>query len=86
MFLIKSIRCSHISLLCLLSCVELFSTTKQNISLHTNTIFKEKELLDGKYCTLYYNLDVIIFIYYRAKSIRGTRFYQWFNKVLKDYY
>lgn len=67
---------------------ELFETTKQNISLHTNNIFKEKELerisvvkeslitaSDGKsYRTKIYNLDVIISVGYRVKSIRGTQF------------
>ena len=33
----------------------------------------------------YYNLDVIISVGYRVKSIRGTLFRQWANKVLKDY-
>lgn len=66
--------------------VELFQTTKQNISLHINNIFKEGELnaisvvkdylttaSDGKkYRTKYYNLDVIISVGYRVKSLRGT--------------
>ena len=70
---------------------ELFQTTKQNVSLHTNNIFKEKELspnsvvkdslttaTDGKkYRVKYYNLDVIISVGYRVKSIRGTQFRQW---------
>ena len=78
---------------------ELFQTTKQNISLHINNIFKEGELnqlsvvkdslttaTDGKkYRTKYYNLDVIISVGYRVKSLRGTQFRQWANKVLKDY-
>ena len=78
---------------------ELFQTTKQNVSLHTNNIFKEKELLmsavvkdslttaaDGKhYRVKYYNLDVIISVGYRVKSIRGTQFRQWANIVLKEY-
>ena len=78
---------------------ELFQTTKQNISLHTGNIFKEKELdrdsvvkesfttaSDGKsYRTKYYNLDVIISVGYRVKSQRGTQFRQWANKVLKEY-
>ena len=78
---------------------ELFQTTKQNVSLHTNNIFKEKELTreavvkeslttasDGKqYRVKYYNLDVIISVGYRVKSIRGTQFRQWANKILKDY-
>ncbi|MCQ2330476.1 MAG: virulence RhuM family protein [Paludibacteraceae bacterium] len=33
----------------------------------------------------YYNLDVIISVGYRIKSIIGTRFRQWANQVLKDY-
>lgn len=78
---------------------ELFQTSKQNVSLHTNNIFKEEELspdsvvkeslttaADGKkYRVKYYNLDVIISIGYRVKSIRGTQFRQWANKVLKEY-
>ena len=32
-----------------------------------------------------YNLDVIISVGYRVKSIRGTQFRQWTNKVLKEY-
>ena len=33
----------------------------------------------------FYNLDVIISVGYRVKSIRGTRFRQWANRVLKEY-
>jgi len=33
----------------------------------------------------YYNLDVIISVGYRVKSLQGTHFRQWANKVLKDY-
>ena len=33
----------------------------------------------------YYNLDVIISLGYRVKSIQGTRFRQWANSVLKEY-
>ena len=78
---------------------ELFQSTKQNISLHINNIFKEGELdkisvvkdslttaIDGKrYKTKFYSLDVIISVGYRVKSIRGTQFRQWANKVLKEY-
>ncbi len=78
---------------------ELFQTSKQNVSLHTNNIFKEGELeavsvvkeylttaSDGKrYRTKYYNLDVIISVGYRVKSVRGTQFRQWANKILKEY-
>ena len=69
---------------------ELFLTTKQNVSLHVNNIFKEDELKedsvvkeslttarDGKrYKTKMYNLDVIISVGYRVKSKRGTQFRQ----------
>ena len=79
--------------------VDLFQSTKQNISLHINNIFKEGELEknsvvknylttahDGKsYRTNHYNLDVIISVGYRVKSQRGTQFRQWANRVLKDY-
>ena len=33
----------------------------------------------------FYNLDMIISVGYRVNSIRGTRFRQWANSVLKDY-
>ncbi|MEQ9166814.1 MAG: virulence protein RhuM/Fic/DOC family protein [Fulvivirga sp.] len=33
----------------------------------------------------YYNLDVIISVGYRVKSLRGTQFRQWASKRLKDY-
>ncbi len=79
--------------------VELFQTTKQNISLHINNCFKEGELepaavvkeylttaLDGKkYKTKYYNLDVIISVGYRVKSLRGTHFRIWATERLKEY-
>lgn len=81
---------------------ELFETTKQNISLHVNNIFKEKELEKDstvKYSLTvqkegtrsvkrqidYYNLDVIISVGYRVKSLRGTQFRIWANQVLKEY-
>ena len=78
---------------------ELFSQTKQNISLHIGNIFKEGELeqdsvvkdslttaADGKkYKTKFYNLDVIISVGYRVKSKRGTQFRIWATQRLKDY-
>ena len=77
----------------------LFDTTKQNVSLHINNIFKEGELdkisvvkdylttaADGKkYRTTYYNLDVIISVGYRVKSQQGTAFRIWASEVLKEY-
>ena len=78
---------------------ELFQTTRNNITLHIRNIFSEGELqessvckeslltaADGKrYKTKFYSLDVIISVGYRVKSIRGTQFRIWANKVLKDY-
>ena len=78
---------------------ELFNTTKQNISLHIKNIFEESELnensvvkenlttaSDGKnYKTKFYNLDLIISVGYRVKSIRGTQFRIWANKLIKEY-
>ncbi len=40
---------------------------------------------DQVYETNMYNLDVIISVGYRVKSVNGTRFRQWANKILKDY-
>ena len=81
---------------------ELFNSTKQNISLHINNIYKEKELDQSstvkEYLTVQkegnrevkrkltiYNLDIIISVGYRVKSLRGTQFRIWANKILKDY-
>ncbi len=79
---------------------ELFQTTRNNVSLHISNIFKEKELneisvgkdslltaSDGKKNkTKFYNLDVIISVGYRVKSIRGTQFRIWANQVLNNYF
>jgi hypothetical protein len=76
----------------------LFDQTKQNIGLHINNCFKERELdkksvvkdslttaTDGKqYLVKYYNLDVIISIGHRVKSKRGTQFRPWATQLLKD--
>ena len=78
---------------------ELFQTTRNNVTLHTRNIFKEGELdensvskeslltaKDGKrYRTKLYNLDVIISVGYRVKSVRGTQFRIWALQILKDY-
>lgn len=79
--------------------VELFQSSKANISEHISHIFQEGELdensvvrnfrttaKDGKnYSTKYYNLDVIISVGYRVKSLRGTQFRIWATQVLKEY-
>ena len=81
---------------------ELFGQTKQNISLHINNCFKDKELIkkstvkdsltvqkEGsrtvKRKLEYYNLDVIISVGYRVKSMQGTQFRQWATERLKNY-
>jgi hypothetical protein len=78
---------------------ELFQTTKQNISLHIQNTFAEGELTeisvvkeslttaaDGKkYSTRFYNLDMIISVGYRVKSLRGTQFRIWATQQLREY-
>lgn len=79
---------------------ELFGRDRTVISRHVNNCFKEGELdpnitcakfahmgkdQDQTYETTMYNLDVIISVGYRVKSIQGTRFRQWANSVLKQY-
>lgn len=78
---------------------ELFQTTKQNISLHLKNIFKDGELeeesvvkeflttaADGKtYTVSHYNLDAIISVGYRVKSVRATQFRIWATQRLKEY-
>lgn len=77
----------------------LFNRDKSTISRHIKNIFEEKELepkavvaknattaADGKtYQVDFYNLDVIISVGYRVKSIQGTRFRQWATQRLKEY-
>jgi len=79
--------------------VELFQSSKGNVSEHITHIFEEGELeensvvrefrttaADGKdYSTKHYNLDVIISVGYRIKSLRGTQFRIWATKLLKEY-
>lgn len=78
---------------------ELFDTTRNNITMHIQNIFEENELevnsvskeslltaSDGKnYKTKYYNLDLIIAVGYRVKSVRGTQFRIWANKLIREY-
>ena len=79
--------------------VELYQTSKANVSEHINHIFEEGELdkesvvrkfrttaSDGKnYNVLYYNLDMIISLGYRINSSTATRFRQWATQRLKEY-
>jgi hypothetical protein len=78
---------------------ELFGKAKGTISEHINNIFQEAELnrdsvvrnfrttaSDGKnYSTNYYNLDLILAVGYRVKSLQGTKFRQWATERLKEY-
>ena len=77
---------------------ELYQTSKSNVSEHIKHIFEEKELeedsvvrkfrttaSDGKsYMTTFYNLDMIIALGYRIKSVIATRFRQWATQRLKE--
>jgi len=78
---------------------ELFGKVKSTISEHIKNIFLEGELdensvvrnfrttaADGKnYNTNYFNLDVIISVGYRVKSLQGTNFRQWATARLREY-
>ncbi len=78
---------------------ELFQRDKSVIGKHVRNIFKEGELekeavwakfaytaSDGKtYQVDFYNLDVIISVGYRVKSLRGTQFRIWATSILKEY-
>ena len=79
--------------------VELYQSSKSNVSEHIKHIFEEGELdeeavvrkfrttaSDGKkYNTTYYNLDMIISLGYRIKSSIATKFRRWATEHLKEY-
>jgi hypothetical protein len=81
--------------------VELFQSSKANISEHIRHVFEEGELVKEstvrKFRTVqiegsrevnrnidHYNLDVIISVGYRVKSLRGTQFRIWATERLKE--
>ena len=78
---------------------DLFQRNKSTISRHIKNIFLEGELSrnsvvanfattgsDGKrYHVDFYNLDVIISVGSRVKSLRGTQFRIWATNILKEY-
>ena len=78
---------------------ELYQTSKSNVSEHIKHIFEEGELdqssvvrkfrttgADGKtYNVIHYNLDMIISLGYRIKSIIATNFRRWATERLKEY-
>lgn len=85
--------------------VELFQSSKSNISEHIKHVFEEGELsrelvvrkfrtttkhgaVEGKTqenWTSFYNLDVVISVGYRVKSLRGTQFRIWATERLREY-
>ena len=82
--------------------VDLFQSSKANVSEHVKHVFEEGELDEAstvrRFRTVrqegdrevvraltYYNLDVIISVGYRVKSLRGTQFRRWALAVLKEY-
>jgi len=79
--------------------VELYQSSKSNVSEHIKHIFEEGELdensvvrkfrttaSDGKnYETTFYNLDLIISLGYRIKSRIATQFRIWATRRLKEY-
>ncbi len=82
-----------------LELAELFTTSKQNVSLHINNILSEGELpeqavvkeylttaADGKkYRTFIYSLPMILAVGYRVRSLRGTQFRQWATRNLTEF-
>ena len=79
--------------------VEIYQSSKSNISEHLTNIFADKELeqdavvrkfrttaADGKnYHVLHYNLDVIIALGYRVQSPIAVRFRRWATQRLHEY-
>ncbi|MBW6488585.1 virulence RhuM family protein [Sulfurimonas sp.] len=76
---------------------ELFQKSRSTINEHILNIYKEAELEKDESMrkignsdfstkpTNFYNLDVIISIGYRVKSLQGTKFRQWATARLKEY-
>jgi hypothetical protein len=76
---------------------ELFQKAKSTINEHILNIYKEGELQKDASSrkignsdfstkpTNYYNLDVIISVGYRVKSLQGTKFRQWATARLKEF-
>jgi len=75
----------------------LFEKAKSTINEHIKNIYEEKELVEidtmkkfgnsefQQKAPFYYNLDVIISVGYRVKSLRGTQFRQWATQRLREY-
>ena len=79
--------------------VDLYQTSKSNVSEHIKHIFEDGELnedsvvrniritaSDGKnYNTKHYNLDLILSVGYRIKSKIATQFRIWATELIKEY-
>lgn len=74
----------------------LFTRDRTVITKHIGNIFKEGELEEKSNVQIlhisgsdrpvkYYNLDVIISVGYRVKSLQGTKFRQWATSRLREY-
>lgn len=76
---------------------ELFNKGRSTINEHILNVYAEEELSEADSVkkignsdfstkpTNYYNLDVIISVGYRVKSLQGTRFRQWATARLREY-
>ena len=76
---------------------ELFQKSRSTINEHILNAYEEGELVEEETKriigisdfstkpTNFYNLDVIISVGYRVKSIRGTQFRRWATERLKEY-
>jgi hypothetical protein len=75
---------------------QLFQRERSVITKHLKNIFEEQELDEKSNVQIlhisgadrpikFYNLDVIISVGYRVKSLQGTRFRQWASTRLKEY-
>lgn len=78
---------------------ELFDKGRSTIAEHIQNVFKEGELDEHSVCrnfrrtgtdnkeyfVKFYNLDVIISVGYRVKSVRGTQFRIWATQRLREY-
>ena len=79
---------------------ELFNVDRTRVTRHINNIYKDGELDEKsicaenahmgslgiqKYSNKIYNLDMILAVGYRVKSLNGIIFRKWATSILKDY-
>ncbi len=75
----------------------LFGKAKSTINEHIKNIYKENELIETETmqkfgnsefqqkAPFFYNLDVIISVGYRVKSLQGTQFRKWATERIREY-